>query len=720
MKLPSAGGPRIRRGRMLILLLVGLWPMTSAPAAGQPAQAVPQLVVGSPFVPPGGTVTFTVTGTPGAFVKILQTKQPAEIDLGAAGIAFYAPGSEASVASGTISASGLFVATLPMPASAQTGVTLYAQAVSQLAGRSVLGNGIVYRVQRAPSGPRKTSAIAVTPDGTRAYVADNLDGVVTVLDAVADTLLAQLPISVDAGDVPHRPVRVAVDPEGRHAFVTNAAASHIAVIHAATGSISAQIPVPRGCRGIGFDFSGGVRRIYVANETLNSVLVFEEAPVGTFTAAGSIPLQSTAPGPLLVLPDGKLAVGTRTDEMIEILDPQAAAGATTIALTFIGGSPFDLAWDGSEILIPTFVTLGEDRIPGFNRVLRMDAVRYQVAGYLFEDLGTDYRSIAVRPTTAGSEPLIAVNASGTGTTLIADGASLAVLDDIELTGGYPDATPQDLAIVDDPASGLPSKIYVVDYFRETVRPILLAGGPPYARGPEIALAWSGQVRVPLGGALSYADSGEWQFRDVVALGGTAATPNPVTCNSCHMDGASDNSRVHSVQVPAPWGSFATAPYFWDGSVPTIQNLVHGALRLHNHSGIAPPGGTELSLLEFLSSHQPPASIYLNQDGTMSADQQAGKALFEGVAHCTQCHAAPTFIPPPGSPRTIVDGIGTGLAPVDVPSLRGAWATAPYLHDGSATTLLDVLTINPADAHWQAAAPLTDDQRRQLVEYVKTL
>ena len=73
-----------------------------------------------------------------------------------------------------------------------------------------------------------------------------------------------------------------------------------------------------------------------------------------------------------------------------------------------------------------------------------------------------------------------------GLTLIADGASLAVLDNIELTGGYPDATPQDLAIVDDPASGLPSKIYVVDYFRETVRPILLAGGPPYARGPEIA------------------------------------------------------------------------------------------------------------------------------------------------------------------------------------------------------------------------------------------
>jgi cytochrome c peroxidase len=105
---------------------------------------------------------------------------------------------------------------------------------------------------------------------------------------------------------------------------------------------------------------------------------------------------------------------------------------------------------------------------------------------------------------------------------------------------------------------------------------------------------------------------------------------------------------------------------------------------------------------------------------MTPDQAAGKRVFEGDANCVSCHAGSAFIPPEGSPRTIEAGIGTGLVPANVPSLRGAWASAPYLNQGQAKTLTDVFKRNPADAHGQSVSGLSRTQLRQLVEYLKSL
>lgn len=269
----------------------------------------------------------------------------------------------------------------------------------------------------------------------------------------------------------------------------------------------------------------------------------------------------------------------------------------------------------------------------------------------------------------------------------------------------------------EPASGW-IKAWTADVVES--KAVLLDAGAPYALGPEIALAWTGQVRVPLSGALSAAEDGAWFFRSVSLLGGTPTAPNGDTCNSCHMEGAANNIILNGHQVPAAWGSTQTTPNGWLGDTPTIQNLVLGALKVHNHTGVPAPDGAASLVLQFLTATLPPPSIYLDASGTLTPDQSAGKALFDGVAQCSQCHQAPLFIPPSGSPPTFPDGIGTGLVPANVPSLRGIWATAPYLHDGSAKTLMDVLTKNPLDAHGQRGGPLTPAQRGQLVEYLKTL
>jgi cytochrome c peroxidase len=55
--------------------------------------------------------------------------------------------------------------------------------------------------------------------------------------------------------------------------------------------------------------------------------------------------------------------------------------------------------------------------------------------------------------------------------------------------------------------------------------------------------------------------------------------------------------------------------------------------------------------------------------------------------------------------------------LDTPTLAGLWATAPYLHDGSANTVKDVLTTANPDGRHADASALSPDQLDQLVDYL---
>jgi cytochrome c peroxidase len=57
---------------------------------------------------------------------------------------------------------------------------------------------------------------------------------------------------------------------------------------------------------------------------------------------------------------------------------------------------------------------------------------------------------------------------------------------------------------------------------------------------------------------------------------------------------------------------------------------------------------------------------------------------------------------------------------DTPTLLGLYKSAPYLHDGKAKTLLDVLTThNRQDAHGKTSH-LTPTDLTDLVEFLKAL
>ena len=65
-------------------------------------------------------------------------------------------------------------------------------------------------------------------------------------------------------------------------------------------------------------------------------------------------------------------------------------------------------------------------------------------------------------------------------------------------------------------------------------------------------------------------------------------------------------------------------------------------------------------------------------------------------------------------------LGGPLDGLDTPTLRGVVHTAPYLHDGSAATLLDVLVTRNPDGRHGNVASLTESERNQLVRYLQEL
>ena len=87
------------------------------------------------------------------------------------------------------------------------------------------------------------------------------------------------------------------------------------------------------------------------------------------------------------------------------------------------------------------------------------------------------------------------------------------------------------------------------------------------------------------------------------------------------------------------------------------------------------------------------SPYRPSATTLSTAATEGKALFASL-NCAACHAGASFTQSGSNTLSNIGTVkassgqrsGAPLTGIDVPTLRDTWATAPYLHDGSAPTL----------------------------------
>jgi YVTN family beta-propeller protein len=96
---------------------------------------------------------------------------------------------------------------------------------------------------------------------TRAYVANFGSNTVSVIDIATNTVVATIPVGVE-------PAGVAITPDGTRAYVTNFVGT-VSVIDAATNTVVVTIPVGQVPIGIAITPDG--TRAYVTNENSNKV-----------------------------------------------------------------------------------------------------------------------------------------------------------------------------------------------------------------------------------------------------------------------------------------------------------------------------------------------------------------------------------------------------------------------------------------------------------------
>lgn len=228
----------------------------------------------------------------------------------------------------------------------------------------------------------------------------------------------------------------------------------------------------------------------------------------------------------------------------------------------------------------------------------------------------------------------------------------------------------------------------------------------------------------------------------------------LSCGACHADGGRDGrvwdftqfgEGLRETTTLRGAGRAGRGLLHWTGNFDEAQDFETpirehfggtGLMSDEQYALSAPPMGPpkagRSADLDALAAYvdsldEVERSPHRQADGLPTTDGAAGRALFV-AAGCVACHSGPSFTDSSLSLRHDVGTIGPGsggrlglpLDGLDTPSLLGVWATAPYLHDGSAATLEEVLTSrNPFDQHGQTAA-LSSTEIAQLVAFLLEL
>lgn len=230
----------------------------------------------------------------------------------------------------------------------------------------------------------------------------------------------------------------------------------------------------------------------------------------------------------------------------------------------------------------------------------------------------------------------------------------------------------------------------------------------------------------------------------------------ISCASCHFDGAEDG-RVwdfasageglrNSVSLLGRSGS-AQGNVNWSGSFDEIQDADDNIRNLFGGKGFLSAEALAMgtvatalgdkkagldadldALAAFVSSlDQYHPSPFRNPDGTLTADGVAGRVTFKKLG-CGFCHTGQDST---DSAKGKLHDVGTlkessgtrggePLLGIDTPTLNGVWETPPYLHDGSAATLRDVLSTSNAEDRHAFTSALSEQELSQLVSYVQQL
>jgi len=109
--------------------------------------------------------------------------------------------------------------------------------------------------------------------------------------------------------------------------------------------------------------------------------------------------------------------------------------------------------------------------------------------------------------------------------------------------------------------------------------------------------------------------------------------------------------------------------------------------------------------------------------SVAPDAQAVSAGYQAFqkARCTLCHSPPAFTNLSQHPvASLFDDFANPTRTLDTPSLLGLSKSAPYLYDGRAKTIEEVLTTHNQNERHGHVAELSERERQDLIVFLETL
>jgi len=584
--------------------------------------------------------------------------------------------------------------------------------------------------------------LALRPDGRELWIACEASGTVAVVDVGEREKIAEIAV----GGQPHD---VTFSPEGSTAYVSTRLDDSVAVVDTATHEVRRIVPVADEPHGVLTDRSG--RRLFVLNTASGDISILD---TGSFREIRRL-AASRNPWSLALAPDGRRMLVTNNltrfvpfrsplRSEVTVIDVEHARVDNRIVVpdtNLLQG----VSWHPSGDF--AFITLNRTKnlIP-MTRILQGWTITNGL-GLIWSDGRVD-QVLLDEPNLYFPDPADVAFSPDGGLALVTSSGSdrVAVVDVARLLAILGAATDEERERV------LPNHLGTSVEF---VTAHLPTGASP--RGVIVSPdgTWA-YVANALDDSVTVIDMRRLESAATIDLGGPKeitrirrgerlfhsadiAFQRQFSCHSCHPDGhvdgitydiEPDGIGLNPVDNRTLRGILDTDPFKWTGLNRTLSRQCGPRLAVF-FTRVEPFDPDELAALEsYIRTIPRPPNRHRPLGAPLTSAQRRGKEVFERTTtndgraippegRCVTCHFPPLF-----TDRSIRD-VGTKMEldtheEFDVPHLTNIYSSAPYLHNGIASTLEEIWTrYNPDDRHG-VTNDLTKDQLNDLIEYLKTL
>ncbi len=562
----------------------------------------------------------------------------------------------------------------------------------------------------APIFSQSSGSAILSPEGDRAFLLSLESGRMAVVDAATDRLVREIFVGASPRGVAHAYDRIFVSSEGF---------DDLAVIDAATLLVTGRWRTSAEPYGVVYDSFRGL--LFVAASADGVVDVIPTVGDGEGRIWTRIPVGGRPKG-VALSPDGaRLYVTDFFTGRVSVIDPVEFRLIGTLSTGDSSNFSQKVAFhpDG-RAFVPHIVSNAEVREPAFNTAVapRTAVLRGDGAQAIIDlSLGPVSANLPFDAAFSPDGGTLYVAHLGSGDLTVVPLGNPRALTRIDVGDG-----PRGVAVTGDGR-----KAYVVNSLSEDISVVDLVAGRETRRIP---LTPSNAAPVFKRGKILFFSSRAPEL----------SRDRWMSCASCHFEGEHDARtwlfRAGPRNTTSLRGAVDTRPLHWSADRDEFQDFEHTFRDLQGGTGLIKDRAPNPELgepNERLSADLDAVSVYITllsaRRNPFPADARVarGREIFLSAGTgCASCHIPPRWTDSDLRLRPVHD-VGTGDGPgeslgraFDTPSLRGVWDSAPYLHDGSAATLRDVLTTRNAGDRHGRTSHLSEEEIDALARFLRSL